>query len=252
MEKLQKILKAKTYLECMAHSIDPITQEEIEDPILQKQDIKEMFQYIASLLDEIIMNNGEVINVSAPIEFKIEKINKNLIVVSDQPIQISGLVKRINKQIDKTRMESFKQSILTEWLLQNGYLNKDKRTVLKDITVYLTTESSKDIGIIEQDRINSETGEIKKAIVLTKKAQEFIVDNLENIIGVTEVIKLPMISDNYHELDMAGQKWTNEEQERLVQEFIEEKLAIEQIAQIHHRKVGGIKARLKKIGLIED
>lgn len=252
MEKLQKILKAKTYLECMAQSIDPTTQETIDDPVLKKHEIKEMFQYIASLLDELIMNNGEVINVTTPIEFQIERINKSLITVSDQPIQISGLVKRINKQIDKTRMESFKQSILTEWLLQNGYLNKDKRTVLKDITVYLTTESSKDIGILEQDRINSETGEIKKAIVLTKKAQEFIVDNLENIIGITEEIKVPKISDNYQELDMAGQKWTNEEQERLVQEFIEEKLTIEQIARIHHRKVGGIKARLKKIGLIEE
>ncbi len=252
MEKLQKILKAKTYLECMAHSIDPITQEEIEDPILQKQDIKEMFQYIASLLDEIIMNNGEVINVSAPIEFKIEKINKNLIVVSDQPIQISGLVKRINKQIDKTRMESFKQSILTEWLLQNGYLNKEKKPVLKDITIYSTTESSKNIGIMEQDRINFETGEIKKAIILTRKAQEFIVNNLENIIGITEEIRSPKDSDNYPELAMAGQKWTNEEQESLVHEFSEKGLTIEQIARIHHRKVGGIKARLKKIGLIEE
>ena len=39
MEKLQKILKAKTYLECMAHSIDPITQEEIEDPILHQGNV---------------------------------------------------------------------------------------------------------------------------------------------------------------------------------------------------------------------
>lgn len=252
MDRLQMILKAKTYLECMAHSIDPTTQEAIDDAVLQKHEIKEMFQYIVSLLDELIINDGEVINVTTPIEFQIEKINKNLITVSDQPIQISGFVKRINNQVDKTKMGSFKQSLLTEWLLRNGYLNKNKRTVLKDITVYLTTESSKDIGIIEQDRINSETGEIKKAIVLTKKAQEFIVDNLENIIGITEEIKLLKISENYQELNMAGQKWTNEEQESLIQEFTEEKLTIEQIAQIHHRKVGGIKARLKKIGLIDD
>lgn len=252
MERLQKILKAKTYLEFMAQSIDPTTQEAIDDPVLQKHEIKEMFQYIASLLDELIKNKGEVINITTPIEFQIEKINKNLITVSDQPIQISGLVKRINNQVDKNKMSSFKQSLLIEWLLQNGYLNKDKKPVLKDVIVYSTTDSSKDIGIMEQDRINPETGEIKKAVVLTRKAQEFIVNNLENIVGMTEEIKSPKTSDSYQELDMAGQKWTNEEQERLVQEFIEEKLTIEQIAQIHHRKVGGIKARLKKIGLIED
>ena len=109
MERLQKILKAKTYLECMAQSIDPTTQKAIEDPVLQKQDIKEMLQYIASLLDELIINNGEVINVTTPIEFQIEKINKGLITVSDQPIQISGFVKRINILVDKTKMGSFKQ-----------------------------------------------------------------------------------------------------------------------------------------------
>lgn len=252
MERLQKILKAKTYLECMAQSIDPTTQKAIEDPVLQKQDIKEMLQYIASLLDELIINNGEVINVTTPIEFQIEKINKGLITVSDQPIQISGFVKRINIQVDKTKMGSFKQSLLTEWLLQRGYLNKDKKHVLKDVIFYSATESSKDIGIMEQDRINPETGEIKKAVVLTRMAQEFIVNNLENIVGITEEIKLPKASDNYQELDMAGQKWTDEEQESLIHEFTKKELTIEQIASIHHRKPGGILARLKKLGLIEE
>ncbi|MCM1296441.1 MAG: hypothetical protein NC311_12960 [Muribaculaceae bacterium] len=252
MERLQKILKAKTYLECLAHSIDPITKQAIDDSTLQKQEIKDTLQYIVSLLDELIMNNGEVINVITPIEFQIEKIDKNLITVSDQPIQISGLVKRINRQIDKTKMGSFKQSVLTEWLLQNGYLNKDKKPVLKNVIVYSTTEASNDIGIIEQDRIDAETGEIKKSVVLTKLAQEFIVNNLENIIGITEEIKPPKDSNNYQELNMAGQKWTEQEQETLIHEFTEEELTLEQIASLHHRKVGGIRARLKKLGLIED
>lgn len=149
-------------------------------------------------------------------------------------------------------MGSFKQSVLTEWLLQNGYLNKDKKPVLKNVIVYSTTEASNDIGIIEQDRIDTETGEIKKSIVLTKLAQEFIVNNLENIIGITEAIKPPKDIRNYQELNMAGQKWTEEEQESLIHEFTEGELSLEQIAGLHHRKVGGIRARLKKLGLIED
>lgn len=69
MERLQKILKAKSYLECLTHSIDPITKQAIDDSTLQKQEIKDTLQYIVSLLDELIMNNGEVINVTTPIEF---------------------------------------------------------------------------------------------------------------------------------------------------------------------------------------
>lgn len=252
MTRLQMILKAKAFLEFMADSIDPTTQESVEDSLLEKQEVKEMLRYAVSLLNELIANNGEVINVTAPIEFQVERIDKKLIAVSDQPIQISGLVNRINKQVDKTKMGLFKQSLLTEWLLHNGYINKDKRPVLKNEIVYTATSSSNDIGILEQDKINSETGEIKKTVVLTKKAQEFIVDNLENILGLSEEIRLPNASDNNEEIEMAWQKWTEEEQERLIHEFTKENLTLEQIAGIHHRKVGGIRSRLRKLGLIDE
>lgn len=251
MERLQMILKAKNYLELMSHSIDPITQEAIEDSVLQKNEVKEMLLYISTLLDELIANEGEVINIASPIEFSIERINKNLIAISDQPIQITSFVKRINNQVDNSKMKTLKPSRLTGWLLENGYLNKDIIPVLKNETVYSTTSSSKDIGIVEQDKINAETGEIKKSIVLTKMAQEFIVDNLENITGLTENINLIEYIEEHNDTNMVGQKWSKEEQNNLVREFVEEKLTIKRIADIHHRNVGGIRARLIKIGLID-
>ncbi len=252
MKRIQMILKAKTFLEFLAHSIDPTTKEAIEDSLLQKQEIKEMLLYTVTLLNDLIANNGEVINVTAPIEFQIERINKNSIAVSEQPIQISGFVKRINNQVDNTKMKTFKQSLLIDWLLRNGYINKDKRPVLKNETVYTLSASSNDIGIVEQEKINSETGEIKKTVVLTKMAQEFIVDNLENIVGHAEEIRLPKTSYDNEGIEMVGQKWTEEEQERLIHEFTKENLTTEYIAQIHHRKEGGIRARLKKLGLIDE
>ncbi|MDE6061048.1 MAG: hypothetical protein K2G31_06240 [Clostridia bacterium] len=251
MDKLQMIQKAKKYLEFLAHSMDPTTEESIKDSVLQKQEIQDVLLYTVSLLEELIANEGEVINVATPIEFSIERINKDSISVSDQPIQIGGFVRRINQQIDKTKMKTFKQSHLMEWLLSNGYLNKDKRAVVKNETFYSITESSNGVGIVEQEKVDSETGEIKKSIVLTKMAQEFIVDNLENIADFTENIKPPRNSDNHQKTDMVGQKWTANEEKRLIQEFTVEKLTIKQIAEIHGRKSGGIKARLVKLGLIE-
>lgn len=251
MERLQMIHKAKTYLEKLADSIDPITQKTIEDPLLKRQEIKDTFIYIISLLDELIDNNGEVININDPIEFTVDRIDKCLITVSNQPIQVSGFVKRINKQVDKTKMATLKPSFLTEWLLNNGFINKEKRAVLKDEIYYSTTSSSKDVGIVEQDRTNTETGEIRKVLVLTKKAQEFIVDNLENIIGNVDEIVMPKVDDNEQDVENAWQVWTEEEQERLICEFTKDKLTIEEIASIHHRRTGGIRSRLKKLGLIE-
>ncbi|WP_114800955.1 Holliday junction resolvase-like protein [Moraxella canis] len=47
-----------------------------------------------------------------------------------------------------------------------------------------------------------------------------------------------------------GQKWTEEEDERLVEAF-DKGLEIKELAQLHGRKYGGIRSRLKKLGKIE-
>ena len=57
-----------------------------------------------------------------------------------------------------------------------------------------------------------------------------------------------LITPNY---SMRGQLWSKEEEDKLVSEYTELKLSISEIAQLHNRKNGGIRARLKKLGLIE-
>ena len=47
-----------------------------------------------------------------------------------------------------------------------------------------------------------------------------------------------------------GQKWTDEEEEQLREEYLSE-VSMKEIAQRHGRTAGGIKARLQKMGLIE-
>ena len=47
-----------------------------------------------------------------------------------------------------------------------------------------------------------------------------------------------------------GEKWTEEEESRLVKEF-NQGFSIGEIASMHNRKKGGIRARVKRLGLIE-
>ena len=49
---------------------------------------------------------------------------------------------------------------------------------------------------------------------------------------------------------MAWEKWTKQEDARLIDEF-NQGLTIKQIAEIHNRKTGGIRSRLKKHNLID-
>ena len=50
---------------------------------------------------------------------------------------------------------------------------------------------------------------------------------------------------------MIGQKWTEDEEVRLIDAFMDEKLPIKEIALRHNRKIGGIRARLRKLRLID-
>ena len=50
---------------------------------------------------------------------------------------------------------------------------------------------------------------------------------------------------------MTGQKWSEDEEVKLIDAFMEEKLSIKDIAQRHQRKEGGIRSRLKKLRLID-
>lgn len=50
---------------------------------------------------------------------------------------------------------------------------------------------------------------------------------------------------------MIGQKWTEDEEVKLIDAFMDEKLPIKDIALRHNRKIGGIRARLRKLRLID-
>ena len=87
-------------------------------------------------------------------------------------------------------------------------------------------------------------------MLLTRQAQEYVVNNLETILG-------DEASDNQEDIvlptdySMQGQHWSKEEENRLIDEFSVKELSISEIAKIHNRSYGGIRARLKKLRLIE-
>ena len=250
MEKVQRLQKAKLYLEMLACSMDPTTQEFIESEILQKKEIKDMLKYVSTVLEELIGNNGEVIKVIKPIDFQVSKLNKQAIILSNEPIQLSALMARINKQVDTKTMRKLGVSKVSKWLIEQGYLTNEKVSVVKEVSRLAITDNAENLGIVLDNKVDEKTGEIKPCVLLTRKAQEYIVNNLESILAeeiVEEQEKNPLKA-NY---SMRGQLWSKDEEDKLIDEFIEQKLSIGEIAKLHGRNTGGIRARLKKLGLIE-
>lgn len=109
--------------------------------------------------------------------------------------------------------------------------------------------------------------EIKTGSAKLNKRQEIIKQAITN--GQVKFETLRINNDNpvvhidnynstlsYHRYNQTqddlrvGQKWTEEEDERLLESF-DKGLEIMELAQLHGRKYGGIKSRLKKLGKIE-
>lgn len=67
----------------------------------------------------------------------------------------------------------------------------------------------------------------------------------------SEVVELDAEKEDSEVESMIGQKWTEDEEVRLIDAFMDEKLPIKEIAKRHNRKVGGIRSRLRKLRLID-
>lgn len=230
-------------------SMDPTTQEFVTNEILQKKEIIDTLQYISSLLEEVIANNGEIIQVKKPMGFQISKLDKQAIVLSDTPIQLSALMSRINKQVDTEKMRKLGSGKISKWLIEQGYLVKEKVSIIKFTSKLTVTDNSEDIGIILNDTVDEKTGEIKSRVLLTRQAQEYIVNNLENILSEEPTDNEEENTSQKSNYSMRGRLWSKEEEDKLVFEYVEQKLTVNEIARLHNRNYNGIRARLKKLGV---
>ena len=53
-------------------------------------------------------------------------------------------------------------------------------------------------------------------------------------------------------MDNAGSAWTQPEEQQLINEYNTQNMSVDEIADIHKRKAGGISARLVKLGVIKE
>lgn len=182
MNRVQKIQKAKSYLEMLARQINPMSQIECEDEILKNKDIRECFIFVSNLLDELIANDGNVVKVVEKIPFNIDNVEPTQIAVNDTPISIQSLANNINKQIDVDTMKKFRSLKIKYWLIREGFLSVKQMQVVRNVSELVTTSKSIDAGILSENVLNKKTGEVKTKIKLTKEGQQYIINNLRNIL----------------------------------------------------------------------
>ena len=201
MNKRRVIQHAKGYLDLLSKGIDPISQKEVDPAsIVAEPRLQKCFAFVSDLLEELLSNDGHVAlsydgadappNASAPQyelvrkkdPFRLSQAQRGRVMIAKGPVTPITFVNHINRVIDSEAMEKLSIKSINTWLLKNEYISQTKQPAVITKTVMKPMLKAADIGIEETETTDPKTGEIKYRLMLTPKAQQFLLDNLDRIL----------------------------------------------------------------------
>lgn len=240
MTELETIERARMYLDKMAKGIDPLTDKPAaETDMINQVRISRCLFFVSDILRRVLENGGigskpkQKQSPKLPLEISVEQLSR--FEPDPQGLTISNLAKRINALIDNEDMIPLKYTAITEWLQQMGML---KTVVNKNgNNTNRPTESGNAAGIFAVDKDGPNGPYV--SVVYNAAAQQFIVDNIDAVIGIQN-------SKNNHE--MKDQPWSAAHDECLA-DLYRKGVSVSEIAITLKRTNGAIRARIKKLGL---
>ena len=118
-------------------------------------------------------------------DFSISREQIDSISLSKEPISILSFMKNINSAIDSETMEKLSSTRITKWLGQCGFLTSSKEPTVIQKTLWKPSTDAWKIGVIEEQVVDARSGEVKVQVKLEEKAQLFILEHMEEILGTT-------------------------------------------------------------------
>ena len=179
MTELEKMRHAHGYILNLANGINPISGQELpSDTTLNNIRLARCFFYVAEVLKQVIDNGGSVGEYKGG-EFVLTDEFTARLSASAYSVSITDFVKPINEQAMVFGMKRIPVTAFTAWLLEKGFLVEniynDKRR--KD-----PTKDGESLGIFTEER-QSKFGPPYKAVIYNPSAQQFLLDNLDAIVG---------------------------------------------------------------------
>ena len=177
MARNKEITRQRRLIEKLAKGIDPTSDIAFEeDTILNNPLIKKLFDDVAKSLLELerIQRSNEDKRI---VDKDILQLHE--FCISDQPITVSCLAHLINKGAASESGAKLAATEITGWLETKGYLEtvtNEKGNLWK-----VPTEDGKNLGITEVVKINAR-GVTYSANLYNAKAQQFVIDNLGDIV----------------------------------------------------------------------
>lgn len=179
---MKKLETAIVYLQRIADGNNPINNLPAEeDSVLNNPNVIRCMFFVKEVLEEVKRNGGQIgkkAKKSDKLEFPVEHA-KAFSYREDKPITI--FVEQINEGLDDNVYKKLNYKLITQWLKLNGFLVEEDNLELKK-KVTIPTEKGVQLGIRAEIR-SSAYGKEYMSVVYGKSAQEYIVHNLEKILG---------------------------------------------------------------------
>jgi len=185
MTEIEKAISAKDCMDKLSNGIDPISDEVLpKDTVLNNVELSRTFFYISDILRQVIENGGNVAkraqNRSYLPPFKLPVEQHNQIELTKDPAMIKQFTDRINSLIDENTMQKLKVTSITNWLVDNGFLCEE---IINGKKRKKPTKEGENLGIYSEAREGQYGGYL--AILYKESAQKHIVNNLEQIIAIS-------------------------------------------------------------------
>ena len=181
MTEMEKLAVAQMYIERLANGINPLTGQKIPDTdIINNVRIARCLFYVADVLRRVQVSSGGSSSKSRmkKCAFALGHEERKNFLYSETPIPISEITRRINALIDPEIMKKLSYRDIVEWLIEIKLLVESANSAGK--MVRRPTHSGKTSGISIEQRDG--TNGIYQVVLYNKRAQMFILDNLDAII----------------------------------------------------------------------
>ena len=248
MEKEEKLLLADEYISSLAKGLHPITKAVLpEDSVINDVKIVRCLYFVSEAIKEAMNCDKKKAERKKPFSISQNEISR--FKISNGEITISAIVRKLNELKNDENMVKLTSKPITQWLLNCDLLQEVEEN---GKTVKRPTESGKSMGMSVR-RMITDYG-FFNAVVYNSKAQQFLLDNLLSILNFDKAINKEKyksdIKPQNSKSTNAGQPWSYDEERNLI-DMYNKKYTIAEMSEALGRTNGGIRSRLKKLGLID-
>lgn len=194
MTEKEKLVRAKKYMDYLSRGFNPLDEEPVKnDDIIRNERISRCLMYVSEVLTEVIekgiaeKNKDERIRHGKKEEFYLPMESREKFLTSEAPLTCADIAARLSELRDESKYKVLHGITITEYLASKGFL--EEKITVEGKSFYNVTKDGEALGIFAEKRI-SQNNAVYFITRLTCSAQQFVVDNLDEIIEYNKVRKI--------------------------------------------------------------